>query len=246
MEKKYLPVLLFLFLITINPAYAQEFFAVRDLFNNIACNVICVIEYMILAVCAVTVVLSGARYMSSDDQSVRGDMRRNFKYALVGLLLVFAGIPTINTLVNQTKSPFFCITCSPDAQLFRLVAETMSCRIICLVQYVAGMILVLITVFSGLRYIMSGDDPKIRHDMMNWIKSALVGILIIILAVPVLNYITDWTEEPFECDCSGNGGGVILSAHALTADTSVGMAYNSPENQKNRSSKINRTAYFWS
>ena len=205
MEKKYLPVLLSLFLLAICSVSAENFFAARDLFNNIACNIICVIEYMILAICAVTVVLSGARYMSSDDPIVRIDMRKNFIYAIVGLLFVFAGIPAMNALVNQTKSPFYCISCSPDAQAFKLVAETISCHIICLVQLVAGMVLVLIVVFAGLRYTISGDDPTTRHDMLNWIKNAIAGILIIILAVPVLNYITEGSGTPLECDCISNG-----------------------------------------
>jgi hypothetical protein len=252
MEKKYLPVLLSLFLITIGQAYAEEYFAVRDLFNNIACNIICVIEYVILAACAVTIVLSGARYMSSDDPTVRTDMRRNLKYAMLGLVLVFAGIPTINALVNQTKSPFFCITCSPDAQLFKIVAETMSCRVICLVQYVAGMILVLILAFAGLRYMLSGDDPKTRHDMMSWIKNALVGVLIVILAVPVLNEITDWTGTSLECDCSAGGGGLLSElyggnfapATAPAASAAVGIAPAPPEGQKAASVKKNVPAYF--
>jgi hypothetical protein len=205
MEKKHLPILLSLILLASFPAYAESFFGVRDLFNNIACNIICVIEYIILAVCAVTCVLSGARYMSSDDPAVRGDMRKNFMYAVIGLFLVFVGIPVMNALVNQTKSPFYCISCSPDSQLFKLVAETISCHIICLVQLVAGTILVLILVFSGLRYMISGEDPKARHDALNRIKSGIIGILIIILAVPVLNYIADGTGTQLECECITGG-----------------------------------------
>jgi hypothetical protein len=205
MDKKYLPVLLSLFLLAIGTAYAEGFFEVRDLFNNIACNVVCVIEYMILAICAVTVVLSGARYMASDDPKVRGDMRRNFKYAFVGLILVFAGIPAINALVNQTRSPLYCVSCSPDAQVFKYVAETLSCRIICLTQLVAGTILVLITIFAGLRYMITGDDPKARHEALTWLKSALVGIFIIIFAVPAINYLAEGTGTPLECECFPNG-----------------------------------------
>jgi len=253
MEKKYLPVLLFLFLLAICSVSAENFFAARDLFNNIACNIICVIEYMILAICAVTVVLSGARYMSSDDPIVRGDMRKNFIYAVLGLFLVFAGIPVMNALVNQTKSPFYCISCSPDAQTFKLVAETISCHIICLVQLVAGMVLVLIVVFAGLRYMVSGDDPKTRHDMLNWIKNAFAGILIIILAVPALNVITEGSGTPLECDCTSSGGGGLLSAlyggsastaPAPAANAAVGIAPAPPADQKAATMKKNVPTYF--
>ncbi|MFZ2455796.1 MAG: pilin [Candidatus Altiarchaeia archaeon] len=224
MEKKHLPVLIGLFLCITVPVYAQNYFAARDLFNNIACNVICVIEYIILAVCAVTCVLSGARYMASDEPSVRGDMRKNFIYAVVGLFLVFAGIPALNAFVNQTRSPFYCISCSPDSYLFKIVTETLSCRIICLVQYIAGLLLVLILVFAGLRYIVSGEDPKARHDMLTLIKNALIGMLIVILAVPVLNYLADGTGTSFECECSSSGDEIIASVEGLSTDAWVGKA----------------------
>lgn len=224
MEKKHLPVLIGLFLCISVSAHAQNYFAARDLFNNIACNVICVIEYIVLAVCAVTFVLSGARYMASDEPSVRGEMRKNFKYAVVGLFLVFAGIPALNAFVNQTRSPFYCIYCSPDSYLFKIFAETLSCHVICLVQYISGLLLALILVFAGLRYIISGEDPKARHEMRTLIKNAFIGIIIVILAVPVLNYITDGTVAPFECECSSSGGDIIVSVQGLNAGTDAGTA----------------------
>jgi cytochrome bd-type quinol oxidase subunit 2 len=206
METKHLLTLtLFLLVAGAVSSYSQDFFAARDLFNNIACNIICAIEYVILAVCALAAVLSGARYMSSDDPHVREDMRKNIKYAVVGIILVFAGIPAINAMVNQTRSPLSCSTCSPDAQVFKIAAETFSCRIICLVQLVAGSILALIVVLAGIRYIASGEDPAARHSMMDWIKNALIGMFIIALAVPVLNYISEGSAAPLNCDCAGAG-----------------------------------------
>lgn len=265
MEKKYLPVLLSLLLLASASACAQNFFAARDLFNNIACNIICVIEYMIFAVCAVTAVLSGARYMSSDDPVVRTSMRKNLEYALVGLFLVLAGIPAMNALVNQTKSPFYCVSCSPDAQVFKLVAETISCNIICLTQLAAGTILVLIVVLAGLRYSISGDDPKTRHNMLDWVKNAMFGLVIIILAVPALNYLAEGTGTQFECDCTSGGGGGLMSAiyggsggvlsainggsvapaaPAPAANAVVGIAPAPPADQKNAAVKKNVPAYF--
>jgi len=70
--------LLFLCILCITPYIyaAQDFFAARDLFNTIACNILCIIEYSILALCAATIVISGARYMSSDDPTTRTNMRK--------------------------------------------------------------------------------------------------------------------------------------------------------------------------
>ncbi len=209
MERKYLPAAIALFLTaSAGMAYAQDFFAVRDLFNNIACNVICVIEYAILAVSAVVTVLSAARYMSSDDPQVRHDMRNNMIYAITGILLVFAGVPAVNAMVNQMKSPFNCVYCSPDAQLFKVVAEAFSCKIICLTQYLASLVLVLVLMSAGIRFMLSGDDPEARSRMIGWIKNALVGIVIVILAVPVLNYIAEGSGTPLKCDCVNGGTGL--------------------------------------
>jgi succinate dehydrogenase/fumarate reductase cytochrome b subunit len=216
-ERKYLPAAIALLLAaSAGIASAQDFFAARDLFNNIACNIVCVIEYTILAVSAVVSVLSAARYMSSDDPSVRHDMRNNMIYAIAGIFLVFAGIPAVNAIANQMKSPFYCITCSPDSQLFRAVAETFSCKIICLTQYLAGLVLVLVLILAGIRYMLSGDDPAARSHMIGWIKNALIGIVIIILAVPVLNYITEGAGTSLECDCTKGGTSLSYPITGLT------------------------------
>lgn len=206
MERRYLLILAFFFMAAgADASVTQDYFAARDTFNNIACNIICVIEYVIVAACALTIVLSAARYMSSDDPNVRGDMRKNFQYALIGLILVFGGIPAMNAMANQTKSPLYCTACSPDSQLFKAIAQTFSCRIICLVQLVAGSILALIIVLSGLRYMASGNDPAARHNAIAQIKNGLIGILIIALAVPVLNYISSGSAAPLNCNCSTIG-----------------------------------------
>jgi len=195
--------LLFLCILCITPYIyaAQDFFAARDLFNTIACNILCIIEYSILALCAATIVISGARYMSSDDPTTRTNMRKNIEYALAGLILIFGGIPIINAIVSQMKSPFYCVSCSPDAELFRIIAETFSCRIICLVQMIAGTLLAFIIIASGIRYTTSGNNPEARHKALTWIKNAAIGLLVIILAVPVLNYLSEEDGIELSCDC---------------------------------------------
>ncbi len=225
MKKKQLLTLTILSLLAAaGSASAQDFFSVRDLFNNLSCNILCVIEYVILAVSAVVCVLSAARYMSSDDPQVRHDMRNNMIYAVAGILLVFAGVPAVNAMVNQMKSPFNCVSCSPDSQLFRLAAEAFSCRIICLTQYAAGLVLVLVLVFAGLRYMISGDDPAARHRMIGWIKNALIGIIIVILAVPALNAISEGSANPLNCDCTNGGTGLVYASAQTIISTSAPSA----------------------
>ena len=183
---------------------------VKDIFDTIVCNFACFIEYVILAISAAVIVLSGFRYMTSDDPKIRHEMRGYIIYSFIGLFVVVIGLPAMSIYIESAQqsmstkilAPFNC-ECTPHHQ-FKEFFENISCRTICLIEYITAFIASLIMVVAGIRY-MTSNDPRARKSLRSWMINALIGLLFIALAVPVLNYLTDGAISPLNCDCMNLG-----------------------------------------
>lgn len=57
------------------------------------------------------------------------------------------------------------------------------------VLYIVGIISVVMLVWGGLRYILSGGDSKKITDAKNTILYAIIGLIIAILAYAIVNFI---------------------------------------------------------
>ncbi len=57
------------------------------------------------------------------------------------------------------------------------------------ILYVVGIISVIMLIYGGLRYILSGGDSKKVTDAKNTIMYAIIGLIIAILAFAIVNFV---------------------------------------------------------
>lgn len=69
----------------------------------------------------------------------------------------------------------------------------MICRVMNIFFYIAGGIAALIIVIAGIRWVGSGEDPGARAASKSSIISAIVGLIIIVMAV----YLVTWLLSSF-------------------------------------------------
>lgn len=62
-------------------------------------------------------------------------------------------------------------------------------RITNTVLYIVGVISVVMLIWGGLRYIMSGGDSKKITDAKNTILYAIIGLIIAVLAFAIVNFV---------------------------------------------------------
>jgi hypothetical protein len=111
-------------------------------------------------------------------------MRSNFKFQLIVATLVF--------LVCWVQPAF-----AQDAA--RKIIDSI-CIVIYLIQVSIGAIAVIVIILMGLKYLSSADDSDARYMARMGIISAFVGILIVVLAVPIVNVFASDLIGTVDCD----------------------------------------------
>jgi hypothetical protein len=80
-----------------------------------------------------------------------------------------------------------------DPELVKYKLACLICRIMNMFLFVAGAIAALVIVIAGIRWVGSGEDPGARTAAKSSVISALVGLIIIVLAV----YLVTWLVSSF-------------------------------------------------
>ena len=81
-----------------------------------------------------------------------------------------------------------------DGMPEELIGETgVFTRITNTVLYIVGIISVIMLIYGGLRYILSGGDSKKVTDAKNTILYAIIGLIISILAYAIVNFVINST-----------------------------------------------------
>jgi hypothetical protein len=111
-------------------------------------------------------------------------MRSNLQFQLLVASLVF--------LIFLAQAAF-----AQDAA--RKIIDSI-CIVIYLVQISIGAIATIVIILMGLKYLSSADDSDARYSARIGIISAFVGILIVVLAVPIVNVFASDTIGTVDCD----------------------------------------------
>ncbi|MEA3255165.1 MAG: TrbC/VirB2 family protein [Candidatus Altiarchaeota archaeon] len=121
-------------------------------------------------------------------------MKKMDKYTILKALtdkklkiMLMLGVLLLVNLVMVFGSP------AEDAGLVKLKLACLICRIMTLFLFVAGAIAALVIVIAGIRWVGSGEDPGARTAAKSSVVSALVGLIIIVLAV----YLVTWLVSSF-------------------------------------------------
>ena len=105
-------------------------------------------------------------------------------YSIIGLVLLVAMF-ALNFVValdfNQTISP------QDKATFDSMLSPVM--KVYNMIKYFASAIAVVVLLFAGITYIMSGNDPAKREQAKNMAMYVVIGLIVIWLAPLIVNFI---------------------------------------------------------
>ncbi len=172
-----------------------------DMLEKTLCNLICLFSYIAPALCALVLIYGGAKYVASaEDPGARGAAKSIIVNALVGLIIVMISVAIVNLLVDnipilgQVKCG--CFKGLTSAQDMNKVL----CNFICILEAIAPAVAVLVIAYGGIKYLTSGDDPTARAGARTTLVSAIVGLVIIMIAIPAVNLVLV-SSMRFQCEC---------------------------------------------
>lgn len=169
--------------------------------NGLICNFICLFATLGPAICGIMMLYGGLRYLtSSEDAGARSAARTILVNALVGLMVIMLSVPIVNIVISGIIRDVSCWcfeSMDPAEQIVKVL-----CNFICFFSTIAPGICALVMLYGGVRWVLSGEDSGARDAAKKTLIGALVGIVIVMLAVPVLNYVMDNLPlEQVKCKC---------------------------------------------
>lgn len=105
-------------------------------------------------------------------------------YSIIGLVLFV----TMFTLQFTTALDFNQDISAEDQATFDTMLSPVM-KVYNLVKYFASAIAVVVLLFAGITYIMSGNDPGKREQAKNMAMYVVIGLIVIWLAPLVVNFI---------------------------------------------------------
>ncbi len=75
---------------------------IKDGVYQIIMTLYCLVLYVAAGIAALFIILTGLKYMSSDEESGRAESRRRLEYALIGLIVVALACPLVNIFFSGT------------------------------------------------------------------------------------------------------------------------------------------------
>jgi hypothetical protein len=157
----------------------------------------CLIIYASSGIAALLLIFSGARYIAADDPGTRAELRRFMIGIMVGFVLVLIAVPIINYIIDSLLPPVTC-ECIPASEVDNI--NTIFCSLISALSTIGPWICALMVVYGGLRYLSSADDPGLRKAAKTTIIGAFVGMVIIMLAIPIVNLVLGDALDRVECE----------------------------------------------
>jgi hypothetical protein len=183
------------------PAVACTFIdAPLENINTVFCNLINILSAIGPWLCAIVVIYGGLRYLTSaDDPGARKAAKTTLIAAFVGLIIVMLAIPIVNMVLGDALDLVECE--SSDSDVTEQIVTVLG-NFLCILALIAPPICALVVTYGGLRYITSADDPGARDTAKTIIISALIGMILVMLAVPLVNVVLTNSFEQVTFDCS--------------------------------------------
>ena len=118
------------------------------------------------------------------------------KFIIPAIIAVFCGLVGFKN-VNATNPTYYslqegaeaarCETCPRDlfgdTGVFRQITDT--------ILYIVGIIAVIMLIWGGIRYVVSGGDSKKVTDAKNTILYAIIGLIISFLAYAIVRFVVN-------------------------------------------------------
>jgi hypothetical protein len=173
---------------------------VQDVLNTLAyfiCTPVCFIFYVVSGIATLAFILAGLRYIAADDPGTRSQLRGFMTSIIVGLVLVILAIPIVNYVISGLLPEIQCTCISEPVENI----GTVFCNLICFLASIGPALCALVMLYGGLRYVTSADDPEARASARNIITNALIGLIIIMIAIPLVNIVISDVLTEVTCYC---------------------------------------------
>jgi len=154
------------------------------------CVIVRILQASAAIIAAIVIILAGFKWMSYDSPEERSKAKSYIAKALVGLLIVVIALELVNAIVNNVSIGEFDLTCSIEdlPEELRTTIQETGCNIIQILQVGAGFVAALVIVFAGLIWVGAGDSPADRYRAREIIIAAIIGLVVIIIAMQIVNY----------------------------------------------------------
>ncbi|MFZ2456579.1 MAG: pilin [Candidatus Altiarchaeia archaeon] len=173
---------------------------VLDQLVKFICWPACLIMYVSSGIASLLLIIAGARYIAADDPGTRSELRRFMTGVLAGLVIVLLSIPILNFILDGLLPEVAC-TCI-DAPVENI--NTVFCNLITALSVMGPWLCALVVIYGGIRYLASADDPGARKAAKATLIAAFVGLLIVMLAIPLVNAVLGDVLKQVECETSEN------------------------------------------
>jgi len=151
---------------------------------------------------AFIIIASGIRYTTSgNNPEARHKALTWIKNAAIGLLVIILAVPVLNYLSEEDGIELSC-DCITEVDINDVISAIFE-AILCTLSLIAPPLCALALTYGGLRYVTSADDPRARHTAKTIIISAFTGMIIVMLAVPLVNTVLTESFDRVPLDCSG-------------------------------------------
>lgn len=84
----------------------------------------------------------------------------------------------------------------PDYDEIAFRINEVICQLLSVIFWVIGIIVTLVIIYRGLEYVTT-DNPECRNEVKSKIIHAIVALAIIVVAMPVINYLVEGTDILF-------------------------------------------------
>jgi len=148
-----------------------------------------IIEALAGILAAIVLAYSGLKWISSDDPSVRAEAKKSAIYAITGMIFVLVSMQLINAVITGGGfSAAFAFSCEGKPKPTAVTTPMVNalCVILRVMEAIAGVLAVLVIALSGVKW-ASSEDVEVRNEAKKTIIQAIVGLLIVIIALQLIN-----------------------------------------------------------
>lgn len=134
---------------------------------------------------------------------------------LIATFVALAGFSSASALtLKEGASAARCDGCPADlfgnTGVFRQISST--------ILYIVGVIAVVMLIWGGLRYVISGGDSKKVTDAKNTVLYAIIGLIIAFLSFAIINFVIDAlpsSQNPAEEQSSEEQTSLVIDAGSI-------------------------------
>ena len=169
--------------------------------TEFACTIYKIIQAVVGVLAILMIILAGLKWMTSDDPDSRNEAKNRILYVIVGVIVVLLALPAVNLFAKTLGIITTDITCASltDTAIPDNIKNVI-CIVVRVLQAIAGIVAMILLTLAGFKWI-AADSPEDRSAAKKTALNTILGVLIIILAVPAVLQILFFstTETAFAC-----------------------------------------------